>query len=359
MCLYPRIGRNPKYVPNKKNGGIIPPFKDPRVLAIAIGCGECIECMRKKKREWKVRLTEELKTDRNCTMVTLTFSNESITKLYNDKRINNLKGYALDNAAATLAVELFYERWRKKYGKPIKRWLVTELGHKGTENIHLHGILWSKDKKEITEKWQYGHVHYGWYMSERTINYSTKYIMKQDPKHKAYKPIILVSNGMGKKYTDSEQAKLKKETYTDYKGYKTAIPIYYRNKIFTENEREQLWIEKLNQQTRYINGQKVDTSTEQGKEQYKKLLEQAQRDNIQMGYSKGSRKWAIANYELERRILLQEKRKEMATPKQPCKTIEALPQTPSYVASPAGQGYMNQESNLTGLLQHIRREKDI
>jgi len=37
MCLYPKLIKNPKYKPNKKNGGIVPELKDIRVLAVPIG----------------------------------------------------------------------------------------------------------------------------------------------------------------------------------------------------------------------------------------------------------------------------------------------------------------------------------
>ena len=33
MCLYPTLIKNPKYKPNKKNGGQVPPVLDKRVLA--------------------------------------------------------------------------------------------------------------------------------------------------------------------------------------------------------------------------------------------------------------------------------------------------------------------------------------
>ena len=61
MCLYPKLIKNKKYVANKKNGGNVPIPKDDRVLFVPVGCGNCIECKRQKKREWQVRLQEELK----------------------------------------------------------------------------------------------------------------------------------------------------------------------------------------------------------------------------------------------------------------------------------------------------------
>ena len=63
MCLYPKLVKNPKYIPNKKNKGIIPKVNDPRVLFVPIACGKCMECMRSKAREWRVRLHEEIRNN--------------------------------------------------------------------------------------------------------------------------------------------------------------------------------------------------------------------------------------------------------------------------------------------------------
>ena len=51
MCLYPKLIKNRKYMPNKKNGGNVPEVQDDRVLYVPVGCGNCIECKRQKKRE--------------------------------------------------------------------------------------------------------------------------------------------------------------------------------------------------------------------------------------------------------------------------------------------------------------------
>ena len=74
MCLFPRLIDNPKYKATKKNGGVIPPFHDKRVLKIPIGCNKCIECRKKKSRDWSVRLMEELQNNnKKGYFVTLTF----------------------------------------------------------------------------------------------------------------------------------------------------------------------------------------------------------------------------------------------------------------------------------------------
>ena len=81
MCLYQKLIRNRKYTANKKNGGVIPPIPDIRVLQVPVGCGKCIECRKQKAREWKLRLLEDIKYHPDCKYVTLTFNNESLNKL--------------------------------------------------------------------------------------------------------------------------------------------------------------------------------------------------------------------------------------------------------------------------------------
>lgn len=195
MCLYPRLIKNRKYEANKKNGGVIPTINDKRVLAVPVGCGKCIECMKKKGREWQMRLLEDIRHNKNGIFVTLTFSNESIAEIGKQTK---LTGYERDNFIAKRGTRLFLEKWRKKYGKSLRHWLVTELGHNGTENIHLHGIVWTDESREtIKERWGHGFV---WtndeekgFVNEATINYITKYINKQDFDHKYYKPKVLTS----------------------------------------------------------------------------------------------------------------------------------------------------------------------
>ena len=61
MCLYPKLIKNPKYKGNKKNGGIIPPSYDERVMWVPIGCNRCMECKKQKAREWRTRLLEDIR----------------------------------------------------------------------------------------------------------------------------------------------------------------------------------------------------------------------------------------------------------------------------------------------------------
>lgn len=174
MCLYPKLIKNPKYRANKKNGGRVPPISDKRAEMVPIGCGKCIECRKQKAREWQIRMAEEIKLNKNGKFVTLTFSNESLIELKNaldikiDATNEKTREQVTENAIATLAVRRFLERWRRKYKKSVRHWLVTELGHENTKRIHLHGIIWTDEPTEvIEERWGYGHIWVGDYVNAK------------------------------------------------------------------------------------------------------------------------------------------------------------------------------------------------
>ncbi len=184
MCLYPKLIMNPKYKVSKKNKGVIPEMKDKRVMMIPVGCNRCMECRKKKSREWNVRLQEEI---RNQSMkgyfMTLTFSDASIVKLMEiaKKEGVDFDGYELDNKIASLAVRRFTENWRVQKKKSLRHWLITELGHSGTERLHLHGLIWTDEPKEDLMKfWKWGICDTGKFVSERSASYITKYVTKMD-----------------------------------------------------------------------------------------------------------------------------------------------------------------------------------
>lgn len=320
MCLYPKIIKNKKYTANKKNKGIIPEIKDKRTLYVPAGCGKCIECMKKKARDWQIRLTEDIKINKNAQFITLTFAPSELNLLINEILIDSpyLTGYNLDNAIAKLAIKRFRERWRKHTTKSIRHFLITEIGGKHYEGLHLHGLLWTNEPIEyISEKWQYGHIWKGNYVNEKTINYITKYITKVDFKHKEYTPIILTSPGIGKnyigtlnnsenRYTEEKKNTNKpsretRETYITRQGKHLQLPMYYRNYTYSEEEKEKLWIKKLDKNIRYVLGKKIDIS--QGEENYYKILKYAQEKNQRLGYGNNEINWNKKRYENERRNL--------------------------------------------------------
>lgn len=317
MCLFSRLLKNKKYTKTKKNKGAPPPMFDKRVEYVAVSCGRCMECQKKRARDWQVRLMEEIKYSRNGRFVTFTFSDKSIAELKDNERCRGLEGYALDNAIAKVGTRYFLERWRKKYGVSVRHWLVTELGHNGTENIHMHGILWTDvSLSEIEQLWNYGFMHKEWkkgnYVDGSTVSYITKYITKRDEKHKHFNAKVFTSAGIGRGYVGSSAAKrnayaegLTKETYRTDSGSRMSMPTYWRNKLYSEAEREKLWLEKLDKGERWVCGEMVKAEDVRS---YDRLLEYYREINRRLGYGDDSRNWDEEAYEKARRTLLMETR---------------------------------------------------
>lgn len=301
MCLYPKLTKNKYYLPTKKNNYNPPPIDDIRKMYVAIGCGNCIECRKQKAREWQIRLSEEIKRYKYKYFVTLTFSEDELNKITEEAGIKEA------NYIATLAVRRFLERYRKKYKISLRHWLITELGHEGTERIHLHGIILKNENitnEELQEIWKYGLTDNGKYVNRKTINYITKYVTKIDNDHKGYIPKILCSAGIGSNYITENNIKLHRyrpnntnETYRFESGEKANLPIYYRNKFYTEEEKGKLWVEKLNQNKTYVRGIEIrNLNTDKGINQYMSVLEEQRKENIKLGYGDNSENWQKKQY---------------------------------------------------------------
>lgn len=338
MCLYPKKIKNKKYISNDKNKGIIPeppiidnsgtvPVYDERVLYIEVPCGECIECRQTKAREWQIRLSEEIKQHKFNYFITLTFAPEELRKILKKTNLTEC------NAVAEYAVRHMLERFRKDYKKSIKHWLITELGHEGTERIHLHGILFSDNELEFSEKmdnnlrnwkyWKYGHIYIGDYVNQKTINYISKYITKIDNDHKNFKGQILASPGIGKTYIDKlEQLELKKlypkhkiDYYRLENGAKVKLPTYYKNKLYNEKEREDKWREFMDAEKINILGNEHSLNTPS----LPLILEKAKDTNTFHGYGNDTKEWRKKDYNITKRMLQHAERE-----KQKDKMKEAL-----------------------------------
>ena len=289
MCLYPTLIKNKKYLPNKKNSGHPPKCPDERLRYVTAACGKCYECRKQKGRAWQVRLAEEIQADSKAIFVTLTISNESFKKFENDKEN--------EESIITKMVRRFLERIRKETKKSVKHWLTTEIGE-DTDRYHLHGLIWGENAEYLTRKfWQYGFVFIGQFVNEQTINYITKYVTKIDTKHKEFIPKILCSKGIGNNYlrrSDSELNRFREsntnETYRLRNGTKLNLPIYYRNKIYTEEEREKLFLQKIEKGVVYVCGRKADINSEH----YTELLQELQKDYQELGDS--PKDWEKAKY---------------------------------------------------------------
>ncbi len=322
MCLYSKLMINKKYIGTLSNGFNPPGLTDERVKYVPVKCGRCAECRKARGMEWKIRLAEEIKRNdgERWQFVTFTYSEKALNVLERKHKTKNA------NEIATKSVRYFLERWRKKYGKSVRHWFITEIGGRGTERLHLHGILKTDcTEEEIAERWQYGIVRVGGYdkltgkyqnyVNERTINYIAKYITKVDTNRPDYIPKVLCSKGIGKGYeltTNASRNEFRgsetKDNYVLGNGQKVNLPIYYRNKLYTEEEREKLWISKLEKEERYIMGDRYPIKNLRDEEVFMRALKNAREKNIRMGYGTDERSQEEV---LTRNAKIKKKRKEL------------------------------------------------
>lgn len=296
MCLYSTWRENKKYVANKKNGGVIPVVHDKRALLVETRCGKCMECMKQKANGWRTRLLEEVREDKTGVFVTWSFNDESLEKLA--KKTKGIWGYEQDNEIAKVAMRYYWENWRSATGKSVKHWCVTEIGGRFTERIHVHGIVWTNNVELIKKKWKYGNVYLGEYVNESTCHYIVKYLHKTDEKHKEYISRIFTSSGIGKGYTERRDSNRNKyqgertnQTYKSREGKVMALPSYYRRKMYTDEEREQMWMEMLDKGEKWVDGRSVETS------QYEKVREEARKKNKRLGWGDDEKDWERKHYE--------------------------------------------------------------
>ena len=129
-------------------------------------------------------------------------------------------------------------------------------------------------------------------------------------------PITLTSKGMGANYIKSINAinnKRGQDYYITKTGHKLALPQYYKNKILTEKEKEEAWLKKLDENTRYVDGIKIDVS--KGQEEYISIRNAKRAKYIELGYN-GKFNWNEKEYEEQRRIMLQKTRINEVTTEQ-------------------------------------------
>lgn len=272
MCLFTKRIRNPKYLPNQKNGYNPPKCPHPALMYIEVKCGICNDCRKEKRRNWSTRIKEQLRETPNAVFFTGTFAPDRLHELqtkYDTKDKNTI---------AKKELRLFLERIRKETGKSVTHWVVTELGE-DNGRIHIHGIFFSnsmsvyKLRGLLWRKWTAGYKFYGKYCNARTANYITKYMLKANSMDAKFRPIVLATKGIGKRYFIDEYNRKRHqyvpktplfstiESYRNEYGQNVALPTYYRRKLWTDQEREYLMIEKYEDGTIWVKGSKYPNKT--------------------------------------------------------------------------------------------------
>lgn len=260
----------PCYFPFKKKGEDIP-----------LPCGKCPYCLQRRANNWIFRCQQELKVSDSAHFVTLTYEQPPHT---------------LGTGMMTLYkpdLQNFFKRLRKiprEYSsKPIRYYAVGEYGSEN-RRPHYHIILFNSDPDSVNEAWRgeyqpsnkvkrrklsnyykystkvfkleripdnrtklsldvpilLGITHFG-EVNESTIAYTAKYInkgtvipqFKDDDRCPEFQ---LFSKGLGKNFLDDPNV-LKyyllnpSNNYVTVNGFKKALPRYFKDKIFTDDDK--------------------------------------------------------------------------------------------------------------------------
>lgn len=172
MCLAPKIIINRHYLKITNNNRVqaLDHFGQEPDFYIKVDCGLCVECQRKRGNNWKTRLIDEYHyfldkfPDRKVHFCTLTCAPE----FYSDFKENPNR-----------FIRLFLERYRKRYGKSFKHWIVSEYGEK-RGRLHLHMIAFGAlfDVQELRSLWSYGRVDLQTLKGPQGLTYVSGYVNK-------------------------------------------------------------------------------------------------------------------------------------------------------------------------------------
>lgn len=244
-----------------------------RFEKVPVPCGRCPPCKTRRVNSWVFRLEQEHKRSTHAHFVTLTY----------DTRFVPIS----ENGFMTLRksdIQKFFKRLRKLTNDKVKYYAAGEYGSKYSRP-HYHIIIFNVCDDTIYQKawtvnnYQLGTVHIG-QVTPDSMAYTMKYIDKAQFKKKharddREKEFALMSKGLGDNYldiaTDYHTKDITKMYCTKPGGYRIAMPKYFRDKIYNEDQKRQ---QRVYIQDVIDEKERIERSTYKGElpyEDYKEL----------------------------------------------------------------------------------------
>ena len=238
---------------NDKMYGCYKPFKRRiklehlnRYVTVYCPCGKCINCLRSYKRAWTMRMREEMAGSKSSYFITLTYNEFNVPHGCNVLLL------------CKSDYQLFLKRLRKRLSNLDKiklRYVVCgEYGGK-TNRPHYHLALFLDNnvpyrvvKKFIDDSWNKGFNSVE-YLDVKKIEYLVKYFNKLDTRIHDVKTFRNMSNGIGRNFLSPRVIAYYKNNLTTIchrYGYTYAMPRYFKDKIFNDEEKEILLLDSYN-----------------------------------------------------------------------------------------------------------------
>jgi len=202
---------------------------------VPVPCGRCPPCKIRRVNGWVFRLNQELNRSINAHFVTVTYNTDNVP--------------ITQNGFMTLVkkdMQDYLKRLRKLQDDKIKYYLVGEYGTI-RKRPHYHAIMFNVINTDIYQKaWNKGDIHIG-QVTSASMAYCMKYLDKpmsfKHARDDRQKEFSLMSKKLGenfltdamKKYYVSDITRL---YCTNVGDYKVAMPRYYRDKIYTDEQKE-------------------------------------------------------------------------------------------------------------------------
>lgn len=243
-------------------------------IEFRIPCGKCLNCKKKRRSDWSLRLEHEYLYSDSALFITLTYNDASIPRnrgiaTLNKKDLQDYIKRLRNSHVAYVSRELGIRKSEvKNHSKQIRYYAVGEYGSK-TNRPHYHILLFNYDianLKPIESQWKntqtgspLGFVDIG-KVSSASINYTTKYMFKQwGKKDLRQRPFTNMSRRpmIGTQFLNQYKNYLREfelTTIRDKKGTLRKLPKAYLYKIYTMMEdgkevKDKEWIRKLSEES--------------------------------------------------------------------------------------------------------------
>jgi len=227
-----------------------------------VPCGGCSDCIGTKRQDWNNRLYYEAFNSTLTIFLTLT---------YNDENLKTIELPVMDSDVDTMDINVLYYRdvvnyWKRlrKEGLKFKYFYVGEYGEK-SKRPHYHAIMFFNDNIDLlylenllNNKWQLGQISI-FLANQAMLKYTTKDMLKElysfHHLPKEYRPRLYASNLLGCSYIEYYKTWHRQNIIDRQKmainGTLYGLPRYYREKIFTKDEREIIRLDNQDNRRNY------------------------------------------------------------------------------------------------------------
>lgn len=238
-----------------------------------VACQKCNFCLQDRRNGWAIRLTQELKRAMTAKFITLTYNSHYLpttTYKYGQRNVTtptlvkkHLTTWYDTICTANRRYLKSISKSPEQYAALLKRYSpkyygVGEYGsnfnrphyHAILFNVHPNVLVKLNERRNFQEgeiekgsTWNYGHIDVG-SVTAQSINYVAKYMIDRKKEYTKKQPqFAVMSKGLGSNYLVNAQWHKAKNpenwrTYIMHNGKKLKLPRYYKDQIFSPEERK-------------------------------------------------------------------------------------------------------------------------